>query len=138
LSACKRDDRRAMPPLPDPTDLGLAPFPDCVVAVRVPAAGLTVYRLVRSVPATEDDFVPLFATGRIGSQPVLLNCGISSFLSVQSAVAVRKHPASRVAELRLRPDPLTHVARTNRLYSGDHVSVWAPKRRLLRAVIGYS
>lgn len=127
-----------MQPLPDPTDLGLLPFPDCVVAIRVPADGLTVYRLVRTVPATEEDFVPLSATGRIGGQPVLLNCGISVFLSAGSALVVRRHPTSRVAELRLRPDPLTHVARTNRLYSGDHISVWAPKRRLLRAVIGYS
>jgi hypothetical protein len=122
----------------DPTELGLIPFPDNVVAVRVPANGLTVYRLVRAVPATEDDFVPLVTTGRIGGQPVLLNCAISAFLSAKSALRVRKHPSSRVAELRLRPDPLTHVARTNRMYDGDHVSVWAPKRRLLRAVIDYS
>jgi hypothetical protein len=124
--------------LPDPTELGLAPFPDSAVAVRVPADGLTVYRLVRTVPATEDDFIPLVTTGRIGGQPVLLNCAISVFLTAKSALVVRKHPSSRVAELRLRPDPLTHVARTNRMYHGDHVSVWAPKRRLLRAVVDYS
>jgi hypothetical protein len=120
----------------DPTELGLAPFPDCVVAVRVPRDGLTVYRLVKTVPATEEDFVPRNPL-RVGAHSIVLTCAVSVFLSAESALEVRRYPASRIAQLRLQPDPLTHVARTTRLATGDHISVWAPKRRLLRAVIRY-
>jgi hypothetical protein len=122
--------------LPDPAELGLAPFPDCAVAVRVPADGLTVFRLVRTVPATEDDFVPRSPL-RVGAHPILLTCAISVFLSARSALDVRRRPASGLAQLRLEPDPLTHIARTSQDPRKDHVSVWAPKRRLLRAVIRY-
>jgi len=125
-----------MPPLPDPTDFDLAPFPDCVVAVRVPPDGLIVYRLVTAVPATEDDFVPRNPL-RVGAHPILLTCAVSVFLSARSALDVRTKPTSRLAQLRLQPDPLTHVARTARRVERDHVSVWAPKRRLLRAVVRY-
>jgi hypothetical protein len=123
--------------LPDPTELGLPPFPGTVVALSVPADGLVVFRLVSAVPATEDDFVPRTTMLKVGGQSVLLTCAISVFLSSESALRVRRRPASRLAQLRLEPDPLMHVARTNRLLGGDHVSVWAPKRRLLRAVIRY-
>jgi hypothetical protein len=123
--------------LPEPPELGLAAFPDCVVAVRVPADGLTVYRLVSSVPATDEDFIPYTAKLRTGGKPVLLTNAISVFLSAESALRVRRRPTSRLAQLRLEPDPLTHVARTHHDPDGDHVSVWAPKRRLLRAVVRY-
>jgi hypothetical protein len=122
--------------LPDPPELGLAPFPDSVVAVRVPAEGLIVYRLVNTVPATEDDFVPSNPL-RVGAHPILVTCAVSVFLSSKSALSVRMRPTSRIAQLRLQPDPLTHVARTAQNRQRDHVSVWAPKRRLLRAVIRY-
>ena len=125
-----------MQPLPDPADLGLLPFPDSVVALRVPADGLVVYRLVNTVPATEDDFVPRGPLW-VGGHPILVTCAISVFLSAGSALSVRRRPTSRVAQLCLQPDPLTHVARTSRDRHRDHVSVWAPKRRLLRAVIRY-
>jgi hypothetical protein len=136
LSACRGQDDGAMQPLPDPTDFGLSPFPDCVVAVRVPADGLTVFRLVNTVPATEDDFVPRSPL-RVGAHPILVTCAVSVFLSANSALSVRVRPTSRVAQLRLRPDPLTHVAHTAQDRQRDHLSVWAPKRRLLRAVIRY-
>jgi hypothetical protein len=123
--------------LPDPANLGLAPFPDSVLAVRVPVDGLTVFRLVNSVPATDEDFVPYTAKLRSGGMPIVLTNSISVWLSTQSALNVRRRSTSRIAELRLVPDPFTHVARTNRIREGDHVSVWAPKRRLLRAVIRY-
>lgn len=123
--------------LPHPLQLGLDPFPECVVAVSVPCEGLTVFRLVRTVPATEEDFVSRVAALAIGGQPVLLTCAISAFLTADAALRVRRRPSSRVAQLRLEPDPLVHVASTNRLVGGSHVSVWGPKRRLLRAVVRY-
>lgn len=122
--------------LPDPSDVGQAPFPDCVVAVRVPADGLIVYRLVTAVPATEDDFAPRTPL-RVGAHAIVLTCAVSVFLSAESALGVRTRPTSRLAQLRLQPDRLTHVARTTRDPQRDHLSVWAPKRRLLRAVIRY-
>lgn len=123
--------------LPDPTELGLAPFPDCVVAVRVPTDGLTVFRLVRTVPATEDDFVSRTAALAVAGQPMLLGCAISVFLTADSAERVRRRPSSRIAQLQLTPDPLVHLARTGRPVGGDHVTVWGPRKRLLRAVVRY-
>ncbi len=129
--------RRTMGALVDPTDLGLARFPASAAAASVPREGLTVFRLVRTVPATEDDFASRAAALIVGGQPTLLTCAISVFLPAGAAVRVRCRPPSRIAQLQLEPDPLVHVACTNRLAGGDHVSVWGPKRRLLRAVVRY-
>jgi hypothetical protein len=131
------DDLVAMSHLPDPTELGLPRFPDCVVAVRVPSTGLTVFRLVYNVPAMETDFLPRPVARGNREPPVLLTVAVSAFLSPESALEVRRHSTSRIAQLQLRPDARIHVARTSRQAQDDHVSIWAPTVHLIRAITRY-
>jgi hypothetical protein len=126
-------------PLPDPTDFGLPPFPDAVVAVRIPPEGITLYRLVRSKPAdiNQDFRWHSLAWAATNSHSELLRVAFSHYLSVEAATKVMVKPGSWVAELRLGPSPLVHVARTRRLAGGHHVSVWAPPDLLARSIVGY-
>jgi hypothetical protein len=124
---------------PDPTDFGLAPFPDSVVAVRVPPEGLTLYRLVRSRPAdvNQDFRWHSLAWAATGSHSELLRVAFSHYLSIDAAIRFMTKPGSWVAQLSLKPSPLIHIARTNRLAGGTHVSVWAPTDLLFRSIVGY-
>lgn len=99
--------------------------------VAVPPHGLIVYRLVRSDPPTEADFVsqPPRRARRSGL-PELLRVGVSHFLTSEGAQKMRRYEGSSVA----RPNPPTrpgHPFGANR--GGDHVTVWAPASEFMEA-----
>lgn len=126
----------AVLPLPDPTDFGLSRFPDSGVAVRVPRGGLTLYRLVRSQPASLNDFQARIFARLVTGDPELLRAGLSH-LTKEAALEFRRDPTSKVARLELTHHKTIHVARTNRLAAGQHVTVWAPAAILVAAIVAY-
>lgn len=98
--------------------------------VAVPAAGLTVYRLVRGPRPVEADFLPAPARrARVAGYPELLRIGLSHFLTVEQAVGAMRRAGSRVAEVVLPEEIGAHVARTGR--TPGHLTVWAPREELL-------
>jgi len=115
--------------LPTSLELGLARG----TVIAVPAAGLTVYRLVRSNPPTLRDFQPPSAelAARRG-WPELLRTGLSHFLLPEQAERVRRSPVSLVAAIELRSELGIHVARTGR--TPGHVTVWARPETLFATV----
>jgi hypothetical protein len=112
--------------LPEPGAYGL---PESAV-IAVPAAGLDVYRLVRSDRPGLSDFAPVAAErAALRGVPELLRVGLSCFLEPWQAEAVRVRPSSRVARVRLQARGRAHVARTGR--TPGHVTVWAPLEELV-------
>lgn len=117
-----------MPTLPRPADFSLPR--GSVIAIRVPADEMVLYRLVLSDPPEPQDFEPKSeAVADAAGTYELSRLGISHFLTRDDVEAVRTRPESLVARVTLRPGRRIHIARTGSLQG--HVDVWAPLQELL-------
>lgn len=116
---------------PQPGDVGL---PDDWLVV-VPAAGQTVFRMVKHDSPTEDDFLSDRLLGRPRGEHVLEadHLGLSVFAErVQAEAMMRRYP-KRIAEVRLEPEHGLSLARTFPLVGGHH-TIWGEPDVLARLV----
>ena len=120
--------------LPTPADHGLPD--DATIVVPVPAATLTLYRLLEHEHAREGDFEPSLSRNQAKRRgiPELFRGSVSCWLEEGQAVAASRRPTSFVARLDLTDKGLVHVAATEQRATG-HVDVWAHPQELLQAVV---
>ncbi len=108
---------------------------DATIAVPVPPAGLTLYRLVEGEVPRLRDFEPALTRAQAERQgvPELFRASISHWLEHSQAGEQSRSRAFFVAQLRLAPGALVRAALTEQFGPG-HVDVWAHPQRLLDAV----
>ena len=92
------------------------------IVVRVPAPGLTLYRLLEHEGAPRRGI------------PELFRGSVSHWLEERQAVEASTRPTSFVARLDLTVTGRVHVAATEQRAEG-HVDVWAHPQELLQAVV---
>jgi hypothetical protein len=116
---------------PRPENLGL---PEDWLIV-MPAAGHTMFRMVKQERPTEDDFLSDRVRGRprYGEDLEADHLGVSMFAErVQAESIMRRYP-KRIAEVRLAPDYGLCLARTLPGLDGHH-TVWGQPGDLVRLV----
>ncbi len=124
--------------LPSPELLGLPA--GSAVAVAVPDARLTLYRLLRHPEPHIEDFEPHLTRPQAALRrvPELFRASVSHWLGPKEAAATSTSRVFYLARVELVPDPLICVALTERVtneYRPDHVDVWGYPRQLLAAVV---
>ncbi len=99
--------------------------PNAAIAVPLEVE-LTLYRLVRNSPATQDDFsaIPRGRAERRGVEE-LYRTGLSHFLTAEQAQEIRWRADQMIARVPLAPNPRIHIARVDRHIPGHH-EVWIP------------
>src|SRR2546425_3261366 len=105
---------------------------DATIAVRVPAGGLTLHRLVEHEAPSERDFEPKLSRNqaKLRGVPELFRGSISHWLEHAQAVRASERSACFVARLELPAGSLLRVAMTEQL-GKRHVDVWAHPQELL-------
>lgn len=84
-----------------------------------------LYRLVVNDPPEESDFVPTVSAHQAESRaiPEIVRCGLSHYMEIEQADAVRRKPGSMIACVTLRRGRVIAAART--WGTPGHVTVWA-------------
>jgi hypothetical protein len=94
---------------------------------------LCLYRLVMNDPPDETDFEPSVSPQQADARglPELLRCGLSHYVELEQADAVRTKRGSMIARVCLRSGRSIAAARTGA--SPGHVTVWARREALVDA-----
>jgi hypothetical protein len=119
-----------------PTPAAHALPADATITVPVPAAGLTLHRLLEHEAPRARDFEPRLSRNqaKLARVPELFRGSVSHWLEHEQAVGISERPTAFVARLELdAADSLIRVALTEENGPG-HVDVWAHPDDLLAAV----
>ena len=123
----EESDRLDLPlrALPHPGEYGL-PVGASLIAVLADEMDdePELYRLVMNDPPQESDFAPTVSARQADARgiPEIIRCGLSHYLEVEQADAVRRKPGSMIARVTLRRGRWIAAARTGA--SPGHVTVW--------------